>query len=158
MPVRQRSGSGDPVYLVDVTAGSESATLPAGYAPGRRITYERTDSSGNTFTLAAASGDYVNGVLNGSLVLSGGGRLAFDRTDPGKWRTSGSSGGDATTALLPDAYTYDASGNVLTSTTGGVTTTYTYNADGSVATEVRAGRSKTYSYDVGGTFTGSAVA
>jgi len=52
---------------------------------------------------------------------------------------------------------YDGSGNVTSSTEGGVTTTFTYNLDGTVHTETRLGKVRTWAYDGSGNPTSSTV-
>ncbi len=47
-------------------------------------------------------------------------------------------------------YTYDRDGNLLSSTTGGVTTTYTYNARGELVSVTSPGSAITYLYDAVG--------
>lgn len=54
--------------------------------------------------------------------------------------------------------TYDASGNILTITEGGVASVFTYNADSTVHTELRLGVTRTFAYDAGGNLTGATVA
>jgi YD repeat-containing protein len=52
---------------------------------------------------------------------------------------------------------YDGSGNVTSTTEGGITTTFTYNADGTVNTETRLGKVRTWAYDGSGNPTSSTV-
>jgi YD repeat-containing protein len=62
-------------------------------------------------------------------------------------------------ALAPtSSIVYDgATGNVTSTTEGGITTTFTYNADGTVNTETRLGKVRTWAYDGSGNPTSSTV-
>lgn len=60
---------------------------------------------------------------------------------------------EPSTAIVYDGTT----GNVTSSTEGGITTTYTYNADGTVNTETRLGKVRTWAYDGSGNPTSSTV-
>jgi len=60
---------------------------------------------------------------------------------------------EASTAIVYDS----ATGNVTSTTEGGITTTFTYNTDGTVNTETRLGKVRTWAYDANGNPTSSTV-
>lgn len=60
---------------------------------------------------------------------------------------------EASSSIVYDGVT----GNVTSTTEGGITTTYTYNGDGTVNTETRLGKVRTWTYDGSGNPTSSTV-
>lgn len=86
MTLRLLPGFGDPIY--EVTA-PENITLPSGFAPGRQITYRRTDAGSGTVSVQATGGDVLNGSANGSTSIPAGGTAVFRSVDPGQWRATG---------------------------------------------------------------------
>ncbi|MBT0771802.1 fibronectin type III domain-containing protein [Kineosporia sp. J2-2] len=94
MPYRLMPASGsNPVYLWNVSAGSETFVLPANFATGRKITFLREDASVNTATVQAPTGQTLDGSLNGTSVVPANGEKSFFPTDPGIWESLGGSGG-----------------------------------------------------------------
>lgn len=89
MSIRLQPGPGDPVYLINVTAGSESFPLPRGFAPGRTVTYKRLDNTTNTATITVPSGESLDGVTDGTAVVGGNASKVFTVADPTIWESFG---------------------------------------------------------------------
>lgn len=89
MSINLVPGQGDPVYVIDATANSETFPLPAGYSSGRRITFQRSDSglSGNAVTLTVPLGQYLDDIQDGTLTIPGDTAGYVLATDPGKWQS-----------------------------------------------------------------------
>ena len=91
--------------LIDATAASRTVTLPlsANY-PGRIYAIKRTDSSGNSVTVACSGADTIDGVATLSLTATMGAILQSD--GEGLWSviSSSSSGGGGT--ATPKAATF----------------------------------------------------
>jgi hypothetical protein len=99
MSFHEMSGVGpNPIWLFDASTGSETRQLPASYAVSRSIVARRSDQSGNTVTLTVASGQTLNGSLNGTVTIPAGGELRLVATESGQWL---SLGGLSPAALAP---------------------------------------------------------
>lgn len=94
MSQRNLARAGDPVTQVDATSGTELVTLTHGFTAGRTWTVERIDGTANAVSVAAESGDTLNGTANGSITLPAWESATFERLDAG-WRTRGFSGAEA---------------------------------------------------------------
>jgi YD repeat-containing protein len=98
---------------------------------------------GDFRAMSSQQPDVVNGGTNGLKSQLGYDSTINSRGDPRFWlpKTATDTEGNATT------YTYDALGNVKTSTDSLGTTTFTYNTDGTVATSTDGnGQITTYTY------------
>jgi RHS repeat-associated protein len=106
-----------------------------------------TDAYDGTFRATSSQQpDVVNGGTNGLKSQLGYDSTITSQSDPRFWlpKTATDTEGNATT------YTYDALGNVKTSTDSLGTTSYTYNSDGTAATSTDGnGNTTTYTYTGG---------
>jgi RHS repeat-associated protein len=106
-----------------------------------------TNAYDGTFrAMSSQQPDVVNGGTNGLKSQLGYDSAITSQADPRFWlpKTATDTEGNATT------YTYDAVGNVKTSTDSLGTTSYTYNTDGNVATSTDGdGQTTTYTYVAG---------
>lgn len=129
-----KNGAGsESVDEVNATANDEIVLLPANFSPGRKFTVRRVDSgtSGHSVTVTVATGQTLDGVVNGSRAVAGNVEGWLSPTDPGIWEsygfTSGSGGGGGTTVSA------DGSGNL---TIGG--TVYPLTTDAELAAALAA--------------------
>jgi RHS repeat-associated protein len=105
-------------------------TPPAGAPPAPNVSY---DGNGNRLSIATGAGT-TNSAVN-----------AFDQVS-------------SQTGASPASYTYDASGNMLTSTRSGQTTSYSYDAAGRLTrVDVPGPKVVTYTYDGEGNRTSRTV-
>ena len=82
------------MYYISAASGNLSFTLPAnantyrdedGHSYTFRITIIRTDTSSNLLSFSPPSGQYLDGVLNGTIHIPPGGRTTFMNAQPDQW-------------------------------------------------------------------------
>ncbi len=91
--------------LIDATAGNRTVTLPlSANFPGRIYAIKRTDSSGNSVTVAASGSDTIDGVATLSLTATMGAILQSD--GEGLWSVISSSSSGGGGPATPKAATF----------------------------------------------------
>jgi hypothetical protein len=144
MPITEGLGPAGAVQVdIDATSGSQTYTLPASFAPGRKMLIRRKDSSGYTATVNVVTGGVLDGVTNGTRAVPANSEIKVDKYDGNVWETYGAAATDSPgtdvwlklhaggnlDALLVGAITRDADG---AATSAGVIwpdgTTGTYTA------------------------------
>jgi RHS repeat-associated protein len=133
-------GAVDSSFVYTYNADSERTTM--------------TSLSGTTTYTYDPDGELTEVALPGGRTISYsydavGNRLSVDDSQGGTtFYTTNNL--DEYTTVGGTTYLYDQDGNLLSSTTGGVTTTYTYNARGELASETTPTDTITYAYDAVG--------
>lgn len=94
MSQREVPGLGnDTVRLFDASTGNETYSLPTSFAVGRKLVVRRSDSTTNTVTISAPTGQSLDGVTDGTKTVAGDSECWFSLTNPGIWESFGGAGG-----------------------------------------------------------------
>lgn len=101
------SGVGnETVVEVNASSVAEVVTLPAWTSTGRKFRIRRTDSGGQSATVAASTGFSIDGVLNATKTLPTNTEVWLELVDPGLWESYGFTAGGGSVdpvALAQDA-------------------------------------------------------